>query len=181
MGEEVAVGGDLAGAQGERTMTVIRLPSWSEILAPETPWGLILDSGGGGLWLLRGAAEEVPELDARIVAAAACRSSADLFSEWAAALEFPDYFAQNWDAFEECIGDLEWIERRACAVLIADADRLLADEPERVTTLLAILRSAAEDDLPERGRTLRIVFQSRFDERPELPDVLSEFGAASLS
>ncbi|MEW2401863.1 barstar family protein [Streptomyces sp. NPDC046862] len=27
-----------------------------------------------------------------------CRTSRSMFTEWAAALEFPDYFGRNWDA-----------------------------------------------------------------------------------
>ena len=62
---------------------------------------------------------------------AGCRSKPSLLARVAAALEFPWWFGQNWDALADCLGDLEWLP--------ADGYLLLLDDPSE-------LRSAAPDD-----------------------------------
>ncbi len=34
----------------------------------------------------------------------------DVREELAEALQFPDYYGKNWDAFDECMCDLDWLE-----------------------------------------------------------------------
>jgi RNAse (barnase) inhibitor barstar len=34
----------------------------------------------------------------------------DLFKEFSIVFKFPDYFGNNWAAFDECINDLDWID-----------------------------------------------------------------------
>jgi len=36
------------------------------------------------------------------------------------AMSFPEYFGGNWDAFEECVNDLEWLEPANGYVLLYD-------------------------------------------------------------
>src|SRR5712692_4855415 len=55
-----------------------------------------------------------------------CKRAA-LFNEFAAALQFPDYFGDNLDAFDECITDLEWLNARGYLIVILNADEVLAD------------------------------------------------------
>ena len=56
------------------------------------------------------------------------RNIQGLFDKCAAALQFPYYFGENWDAFEECIADLDWLPARGLVLLIRDAADLLLDE-----------------------------------------------------
>jgi RNAse (barnase) inhibitor barstar len=73
-----------------------------------------------------------------------CKTPADLFAEFARALEFPDYFGHNWDALEECLADLEWLPAKGYILLITDAEGVLPDDEEEYETLLEILRDAGE-------------------------------------
>ncbi len=183
MGEALAERGDLARAQG-RNVTAIRLPSWREVFAG--PWAMHLRAGATGLWLMRMEAEEVGRVVARFVAGTACATSRDLFDEFAAALEFPDHFGRNWDALDDSVHDLEWLPEGPLALLVSDANRLLADEPQRLATLLDIL-SNAERELreplqpePSRQRELRVVFQAReLDRNAEA--IFSEFGVGLIA
>ena len=72
-----------------------------------------------------------------------CKTPANLFAEFARALEFPDYFGHNWDALEECLADLEWLPGKGYILLITDAGYVLPDE-EEYETFLEILRDAGE-------------------------------------
>jgi RNAse (barnase) inhibitor barstar len=73
-----------------------------------------------------------------------CKTPANLFAEFARALDFPDYFGHNWDALEECLADLEWLPAKGYILLITDAEGVLPDHEEEYETLLEILRDAGE-------------------------------------
>ncbi len=49
--------------------------------------------------------EELPPEATEMAGEALTR--ADLFAELSEALSLPEYFGNNWDAFEECLGDRE--------------------------------------------------------------------------
>lgn len=56
------------------------------------------------------------------------RTSAALFDEFAAALQFPSYFGENWNAFDECVSEIDWIPLGdGFVILVEDADQVLAD------------------------------------------------------
>ena len=80
----------------------------------------------------------------RIIKGRHCKISANLFAEFAQALEFPDYFGHNWDAMEECLADLEWLPAKGYILLITDAEGVLPDDEEEYETFLEILRDAGE-------------------------------------
>ena len=85
-----------------------------------------IDTPGGS-----NAAREWAEhgLTVRVVRGQKMRTDEALFNEVAAALQFPSYFGENWDALDECIADLEWLPPGAGYVLyVLHADQVLADE-----------------------------------------------------
>ena len=73
-----------------------------------------------------------------------CKTPAALFTEFAQALEFPDYFGHNWDALEECLADLEWLPAKGYILLITDAIHVLGNDDAEYETFLEILRDAGE-------------------------------------
>jgi hypothetical protein len=61
------------------------------------------------------------------------------------AFDMPGYVGSNWDAFEEAINDLAWAPAAGYVVLYDDADALDERNPEALSTVLDILRTAAEN------------------------------------
>jgi hypothetical protein len=99
------------------------------------------------------------------------RTKAALLDEFAAALQFPSGMGMNWDGFDECLNDLEWLEGQAAALFVFDADQMLADAPpEDQATLFEILD--AEGDVP-----FHIVLQS--EAAPTLLEGLRAMGVAA--
>lgn len=79
-----------------------------------------------------------------VIKGAKCRTTAGLLSEFARALDFPDYFGHNWDALEECLADLEWLPAQGYILLITDAAQVLPTDEDEYETLLEVLSDAGE-------------------------------------
>ncbi|HET9060320.1 MAG TPA: barstar family protein [Acidimicrobiales bacterium] len=77
-----------------------------------------------------------------------CKRTEDFFDEVASALQFPWYFGENWDAFEEAIGDLSWLPADGYVLMVNDAGELLSEAPGELRTLLDILGAASSDESP---------------------------------
>lgn len=79
-------------------------------------------------------------------------AAGDVFDAMARSLGFPDWFGRNWDALEDCLGDLSWR---------ADAGRVLLlrtyPRDERLGILVDVLGSSAEF-WAGRGRPFFAVF-----------------------
>ena len=75
-----------------------------------------------------------------------------LMRNFAAALRFPAWFGHNWDALEDCLGDLSWSGAPGHVLLIEGARA--GDE---FGILLDVLRSSAES-WAARGKPFLAVF-----------------------
>ncbi|MEN6627669.1 MAG: barstar family protein [Candidatus Sumerlaeia bacterium] len=49
-----------------------------------------------------------------------------MFMHMKSVLEFPSYFGWNWNALDECLGDLEWLPGDAVFLIFTHGDMLLA-------------------------------------------------------
>jgi len=61
----------------------------------------------------------------------------------ASQLEFPHYFGFNWDALEECLGDLSWIQQPL--VCMSHDDVPLSSHPEEARRYLKVLDSVVRN------------------------------------
>lgn len=74
-----------------------------------------------------------------------------LLNAFSTALRFPKHFGNNWDALEECLGELEF-DGEGCVVYYEHIDGIAAAHPDQLQTLVEICRDAVaswkEDDTP---------------------------------
>lgn len=71
------------------------------------------------------------------------RSKAELLATLAEAGRFPGYFGRNWDALQDCLRDLSWIDSRKVVILHSDVP--LLETPSECRTYLEILQTALMD------------------------------------
>ena len=122
-------------------------------------WDFLLENSGPCLCVTGGRADDLCDavlaqedlrskgLMTRWLRGSRMRTKQGLLDEFAAALQFPTGMGMNWDSFDECLNDLEWLEGEAAALFIFDAEQLLADAPpDDQATLFEILD--AEGDVP---------------------------------
>jgi hypothetical protein len=57
-------------------------------------------------------------------------------------MHFPKSFGHNWDALEECLTDLEWVDAEGYVLYYDHIDGLLEAHPDQFETLIEILRDA---------------------------------------
>ena len=110
----------------------------------------LLDENHGGVWFLPNHA------DVKAVQSAAKGSGfaffhiegkniarkEQLLNHAATALRFPADFGHNWDALEECLTDLEWVDAEGYVLYYDHIDGLLDAHPDQFETLVEILRDA---------------------------------------
>jgi hypothetical protein len=75
-----------------------------------------------------------------------------LLKNIAAALDFPDWFGENWDALEDCLTDLSW-DDAAGHVLVFEGP----ETGDELGVLIDVLRSSAEH-WAGRGKPFFAVF-----------------------
>lgn len=87
-----------------------------------------------------------PSTVIRVLRGQRMESKEQLFDEFAAAFQFPLYFGRNWDAFDECICDLQWLPAKAYVLVISDAALLLKMEPAKsVGIFFEVLNKASRE------------------------------------
>jgi RNAse (barnase) inhibitor barstar len=114
-------------------------------------------------------------LAARVLRGTKMRTDQALFDEVSAALQFPDYFGENWAALEECLTDLTWLPAKGYVLFIVWSELVLVDELDDSLALLRriILR------VSERWATPIVAGES--GDRPAIPfHVVLQFPATGV-
>lgn len=65
-------------------------------------------------------------------------------SKAAQAMKFPEYFGYNWDAFDECITDLEWCPAQRYALIYDQPDIFAKADPVQWQIARDLLQAAVE-------------------------------------
>lgn len=78
------------------------------------------------------------------VAGQGIHSKEQFLDHFARALDFPDYFGGNWDAFEDCLTDLSWHDAPGYVILYGEFDAFAGQAPDQFEVALEILNAAVE-------------------------------------
>lgn len=92
-----------------------------------------------------------------------------ILDEFSAVYQFPEYFGYNWDALDECINDLDWINARAFVLILMNFDIMLAEyDSGDVDILVKVLKNAclnwkegSEDGFQKRNTPFHVVIHTR--------------------
>ncbi|MGW8777634.1 barstar family protein [Streptomyces sp. NPDC055796] len=92
------------------------------------PWMHVIPRGGGvpldellpatgGVYVARFNGQDMPDEMA-------------VFQHFAEALKFPEYFGWNWNAFHDCVRDLEWLSADHHVLIIDSAESVLSEDDD---------------------------------------------------
>jgi RNAse (barnase) inhibitor barstar len=119
----------------------------AQLTRPAGPWlHLLVATPSAASDDLRALAQAAPlRLAARVIRGRKATTVAAFFDEVSAALQFPCYFGENWDAFRDCLADLSWLRAEAVVLLLADAAHLLEKATAaEVQSFLVVLNDAVQ-------------------------------------
>jgi RNAse (barnase) inhibitor barstar len=125
------------------------------------------------------AAEAVRRLErsasvvARFVRGVKSLTKGALCDEMSAALQFPPYWGENWDALRDCLADPVWFDERPLVICFLDGTQLLeASGADQRRDLLTVLRDVAQlRNEPGKGKSPRpfhVVWQADARHEAEL-------------
>ncbi|WP_394832719.1 barstar family protein [Pendulispora rubella] len=99
-----------------------------------------------------------------------------LFDQFGALLQFPNYFGENWDAFLDCLRDLEWLRADGIVLVVFDAVQLLADAGGSEFAIFVDVLGDAADASAESEMPFHVVLQATAEQAPELQSRLAALG-----
>ena len=62
----------------------------------------------------------------------------------AVAMKFPDYFGKNWDAFYDCLTDMEWVESNGYVIYFDHTDGFADHHESQLETVIELFQDAVD-------------------------------------
>ncbi|OBF33036.1 hypothetical protein A5724_20670 [Mycobacterium sp. ACS1612] len=84
-----------------------------------------------------------PEWDILRVRGTKSSNKKEFFDEVGAAVQFPYYFGENWDASWDCITELSWLKGSSFLIVFDSAEYLLTQSNQDFEILLRMLDDAS--------------------------------------
>jgi RNAse (barnase) inhibitor barstar len=89
-------------------------------------------------------------------------SKAGLLGRVARALNFPDWFGKNWDALNDCLTDLSWLDGRGWVIIFENSKHLAARKPQVFHSAVEVFQSA-NDYWRRAGKPFWVLFHGPSD------------------
>jgi RNAse (barnase) inhibitor barstar len=80
----------------------------------------------------------------------------------ARALKFPDWFGKNWDALNDCLTDLSWLNGRGWVIIFENSKDLAARKPQVFHSAVEVFQ-AANDYWRQTGKPFWVLFHGPSD------------------
>ena len=78
----------------------------------------------------------------RVIRGWKCSTYEALHDEVAAALQFPNYYGENWDAMDECMTDLDWLPGDWYLIQVSTIEDVLPGDERNLSVFLRLLTDA---------------------------------------
>lgn len=74
-----------------------------------------------------------------------CSNKKALFNTFSSELQFPDYFGNNWDAFNDFFNDLEWLDSNQYVLFLKNFEDTLTQDIDELDIFLEIIEEAIKE------------------------------------
>jgi hypothetical protein len=114
-------------------------------------------------------------------------SERELFELFVNAYNFPDYFGYNWDALDERINDLDWLDATSYILVIKNIEKIKFDT-RGTKILVSILMETVDewtrgrnyDDFPTPPTPFHIIFISKKENLEKVINILAKNGITDI-
>ena len=121
---------------GNRVGTLSR---WRSPVAPWVEWLIVWPPDE-----LPGLGPHLPDFVVKVFDGSRCRSSRDLFREFAREFSFPGYFGENWDALDDFLTDDYFVPGDGCLILFENAKLLLSSSEKEFSIFQSAMSGCGE-------------------------------------
>jgi RNAse (barnase) inhibitor barstar len=143
----------------------------------KTEFSKLIESRAGGIFRCHAPLPDcalesaLEKLKVVLVGLVATRDKNAFLNAVAGALEFPEYFGHNWDAFYDCLVDLKTDEGDGTLLVLREASGFARAAPEEFAAAIDTLADAA-DYWEEENKALLVIVELDVPIlAPELPEI----------